>query len=72
MQAYQGPWIFWPFWLVWQVVIGIIAFTGRLLGAVLGLLLVVAGIILTLTLVGACIGIPLAALGALMMVKSIF
>ena len=24
------PWILWPFWAIWKLVIGIIALTGRL------------------------------------------
>lgn len=66
------PWYLYPFWLIWRLVIGIIAFTGRLVGAILGLVLVICGIIISLTIIGAVVGIPLIIFGLLLMIKSIF
>ena len=65
-------WFLWPFWAVWRLVIGIIALTGRLVGAVLGLVLMIAGIVVTLTVVGAIVGIPLIIFGFMLMMRSIF
>jgi len=66
------PWYLWPFWAIWRLVVIIIEFTGRLVGAVLGLALLIVGIVLSLTVVGAFVGIPLGMLGILLMVRSIF
>lgn len=66
------PWYLYPFWLIWRLVIGIIAFTGRLVGAIIGLVLMICGVILTVTIVGAIIGIPLIIFGFLLMIRAIF
>jgi len=66
------PWYLYPFWLIWRLVIGIVAFTGRLVGAILGLVLLICGIIISLTIIGAVVGIPLIIFGLLLMIKSIF
>lgn len=65
-------WLLYPFWLVWRLVIWIIEVTGRLVGAILGLALMVAGVILTITVVGALIGIPLIIFGFMLIVRSLF
>lgn len=66
------PWYLYPFWLIWRLVIGVVAFTGRLVGAILGLVLLICGIIISLTIIGAVVGIPLIIFGLLLMIKSIF
>jgi hypothetical protein len=66
------PWFLWPFWLIWKLVAGIIEFTGRIVGAILGLVLMIAGVIVSLTIVGLIVGVPLIILGFLMMVRSLF
>ncbi|MBN1425546.1 hypothetical protein JXA88_13410 [Candidatus Fermentibacteria bacterium] len=66
------PWILWPFWAVWKLVAGIIVVTGRIVGAVLGLVLMIAGVALSLTVVGAIVGVPLVLLGLLLMARSMF
>jgi hypothetical protein len=66
------PLLLWPFVAIWRLVAGIIEVTGRLLAAVLGLLLMIAGVILTLTVVGAVVGIPLAIFGFMLMVRGFF
>ncbi|OJX38108.1 MAG: hypothetical protein BGO78_08755 [Chloroflexi bacterium 44-23] len=66
------PWFLWPFWVIWRLVIGIIAVTGRLVGAIIGLVLMIVGVILTITIIGAIVGIPLIIFGFLLMVRSIF
>jgi hypothetical protein len=65
-------WLLYPFWLIWRLVIWIIEATGRLIGAILGLVITILGIILTITVVGAIIGVPLIILGIMLMVRSIF
>jgi hypothetical protein len=65
-------WLLYPFWLIWRLVVLIIALTGRLIGTVLGLVLMIAGVILTLTVVGAIVGIPLIIFGFLLIIRSLF
>jgi hypothetical protein len=66
------PWFLWPFVAAWQLLAAVLNITGRLLAAILGLLLMAAGIALTMTVAGAPIGIPLAILGLLLLVRSLF
>jgi len=66
------PWYLYPFWLIWRLVVIIIEFTGRVIGAVLGLVLLIAGVILSLTIIGAVIGIPLTIFGFMLMIRAIF
>lgn len=71
-QKRRVPLLLWPFWAIWRLVIGIIALTGRLVAAVLGLVLMVAGVLISLTVVGAIVGVPLAIFGFLLMLRSLF
>jgi len=66
------PWYLFPFWLIWKLVVGIIAFTGRIVGAVLGLVLMIVGVVASITVVGLIVGIPLIIFGFLLMIRSIF
>jgi hypothetical protein len=64
--------LLWPFVAVWDLVVWIVNLTGRLIAMLLGLVILIAGVILTLTVVGAVIGIPLAAFGILLMVRGLW
>jgi hypothetical protein len=66
------PVLLWPFWAIWRLLTLILGLTGRLLAAVLGFVLIVVGIVLSLTVVGAVIGIPLILFGILLAVRSIY
>ena len=66
------PFLLWPFWALFQLALFILKFTGRLVGALLGLVLVILGALLTITLIGAILGVPLILLGVMLMGKSIF
>jgi hypothetical protein len=68
----QIPWYIWPFWLIWKLVVGIIEFTGRIVGAVLGLVLMIVGVILSLTIVGLILGVPFIIFGFLLVIRSLF
>jgi len=68
----QIPWILWPFWAIWRLVVLIISMTGRLIGAVLGLVLMIAGLLVSLTIVGAIVGIQLIIFGFLLVMRSLF
>ena len=65
-------WLLYPFWLLWRLVIWIIEATGRLIGAILGLVLMIVGVLLTLTVIGAIIGIPLIIFGFMLTIRSLF
>lgn len=66
------PFLLWPFWVLFQLTLWILKFTGRLVGALLGLVLVILGALLTITVIGAILGVPLILLGVMLMGKSIF
>jgi hypothetical protein len=65
-------WLLYPFWLIWRLVVWIIEATGRLIGAILGLVLMIVGVLLTLTVVGAIVGIPLIIFGFMLIIRSLF
>ncbi len=68
----RTPWFLWPFVALWRLVAGIIAVTGRLLAAVIGLVLMIVGVILTVTVIGAVVGIPLIIFGFLLVLRGFF
>ena len=66
------PWILMPFYAIWLLIAFIIQLTGRVVGVVLALALMIAGIVASLTVVGAIVGIPLLIIGFLLLLRSIF
>jgi len=66
------PILLWPFYAVWRLLTFVLNLTGRLVCAVLGIGLMIAGVVITMTVLAAPIGIPLAALGFLLMIRAIF
>ncbi len=66
------PWFLWPFYALWMLIAGIITLTGRLIAAIIGLVLMIAGVILSLTIVGAIIGVPLIIFGFMLMIRGFF
>ncbi len=68
----ETPWILWPFVALWRLVAGLIALTGRLLAAVLGLVLMIVGVLLSITVIGAVAGIPLIIFGFMLLVRGLF
>jgi len=66
------PWYLWPFAALWKLLAVIVEMTGRFVAMVLGLVLIVVGVIVSLTIVGAIIGIPLAFVGLLLLLRGIF
>jgi hypothetical protein len=65
-------WLWWPFVALWKFLALIIEMTGRLVAGILGCVLMLVGVILTLTVVGAIVGIPMLLVGFLMLIRSIF
>lgn len=67
-----GSWFLWPFKAVWNLLALVLNMTGRVLAGVLGVGLMIVGIALTMTVAGAPVGIPLAIVGFLLIIRSIF
>ncbi len=66
------PLLLWPFYAIWRLLTLMLKVVGRILCAVLGIGLMIAGVAVTLSVVGAPLGIPLAAFGFLLLVRAIF
>jgi hypothetical protein len=66
------PILLWPFYAIWRLLTFILGVIGRVLCAVLGVGLMIAGVAIAMSVVGAPIGIPLTALGFLFLVRAIF
>ncbi|HPV08684.1 MAG TPA: hypothetical protein PK801_07170 [Aggregatilineales bacterium] len=50
----------------------ILEMTGRLVGIILGAVLLIAGVVISLTVIGAIVGVPIAILGLLLIVRGLF
>ena len=68
----QIPWILWPVYAVWKLLTFILNITGRIICAILGLVLMAAGVTISLSIIGAIVGIPLTAFGFLMTIRALF
>lgn len=68
----RAPWFLWPFTLIWDLLTTLLVLVGRVILALIGLALMMAGVLVTMTVVGAWLGIPLAVLGLLLLVRSVF
>jgi len=66
------PWYLWPFAALWKLLAVIVEMTGRFVAMVLGIVLIIVGVIVSLTIVGAIIGVPLAIVGLLLLLRGIF
>jgi len=66
------PWYLWPFVAIWRLLAVIVELTGRFVAMVLGIVLIVVGVIVSLTIVGAIVGVPLAVIGLLLFFRGIF
>jgi hypothetical protein len=68
----SSSWLTWPFVAVWNLLTWILNLTGRIVAGVIGFVLMIVGIVLTITIIGAPIGIPLIVFGFMLMVRSVF
>ena len=66
------PWFLWPFAALWNLIASIVGLTGRMVAIILGLVLMLVGVILTITVIGAILGIPLAIIGLLLVVRGLW
>ena len=71
-ERHGTPWILWPFVALWKFLALIIEMTGRLVAAILGVVLMLVGFILCLTIIGAIVGLPMLLIGLLLFIRSIF
>jgi hypothetical protein len=65
-------WALWPLVALWKLLATIVELTGRFVAMVIGLLLILAGALVSLTIVGAIVGIPLMIVGGMLVIKGIF
>lgn len=66
------PWYVLPFWWIWQLLALIVGMTGRLVAILLGLLLMIAGVLVSVTIIGLVVGIPLILFGVLLIIRGLF
>lgn len=66
------PILLWPFYAIWRFVTFILKVVGRVLCAIFGIGIMIAGVAIALSVIGAPLGIPLAVLGFLLLVRAIF
>ena len=68
----RTTWYLWPFVAIWKLLAVIVEMTGRLLAMILGIVLMIVGVLVSLTIVGAIIGVPLAIVGFLLFIRGVF
>ncbi len=66
------PWYLWPFAALWKLLAVIVEMTGRFVAMVIGIVLIIVGVIVSLTIIGAIVGVPLAVIGLLLLLRGIF
>ncbi|OGN74368.1 MAG: hypothetical protein A2X25_05610 [Chloroflexi bacterium GWB2_49_20] len=71
-KKHHTHWMLWPFVALWKLVTGIVTLTGRLVAAILGLVLMFVGVVVSLTIIGAIVGIPLVVFGFLLILRGLF
>jgi hypothetical protein len=71
-KAKRVPLLLWPFYAIWRLVAFILEVTGRIVGVVLGLVLLILGLLVSLTVIGAVVGVPLIILGLLLILRGLF
>lgn len=64
--------LLWPFQALWRLLTFILQLTGRLVAALLGIVLMIVGVVLMVTVLAAPVGLPLAIAGFLLTVRAIF
>lgn len=68
----KTPWYLWPFVALWDLLAFILSLTGRLVGAILGMVLMIVGLVLTVTIIASPVGIPILIVGFLIVLRSLF
>jgi hypothetical protein len=68
----SAPWMFWPIAALWDLIAFVIGLTGRIIGGVLRLVLLILGLVLCMTVILIPIGAPLAIVGLFLVFRSLF
>lgn len=66
------PILLWPFYAIWRLLTLVLELVGRLLCAIIGIGLMIAGTVVTFTAVAAPVGIPVAVIGFLLLMRALF
>lgn len=66
------PALLWPFVFLWRLVGLLLNVTSRIVCALLGLCLMIAGVAIAMSVIGAPVGVALGALGFLLLVRALF
>jgi len=66
------PILLWPFVALWRLVGFILEMAGRLVAVILGFVLILVGILLSLTIAGAIVGVPLGLFGIMLVFRGLF
>ena len=69
---HSTAWYLWPFTALWRLLATIVELTGRFVAMILGIVLIIVGVIVSLTVIGAIIGVPLALVGFLLFLRVLF
>lgn len=64
--------LLWPLSAIWRLVIFVFELTGRFLAIVLGIVLMILGVLVSLTVIGAVVGIPMVLFGMLLVIRGFF
>ena len=68
----MGSLVTWPFVVIWRLLSFVFELTGRLVAFALGFLLLLLGVLVSLTGIGALVGIPVALVGFLLLARAVF
>lgn len=66
------PILLWPLYAIWRLLTFVLSVVGRLICSVVGIGMMIAGVLITMSVVGAPLGIPLASLGFLLLIRALF
>ncbi len=64
--------LLWPFAAIWRLIAFIFEFVGRFVAITLGLILMLLGVVVSLTGIGVIVGIPMVLFGLLLIVRGFF
>ncbi len=71
MAQNSTPWYVWPFIMIWRLAGLILNIIGRKAGIIIGSVLVVLGLLQSLSIIGAFIGLPMAFFGGALLLRAI-
>jgi hypothetical protein len=72
MSVTAAPWFLWPFAALWGLLTTILKLAGRLVLGLIAIVLMMAGVLVSMTVLGLPVGLPLAVAGFLLLVRAIF